>query len=267
MDQHAAIAAISAAYARAPLFEGLFLGGSLGTGGGDPYSDIDLVAVADPPDPDAHPDLWLALLGTCFALVHHQKRGRSQVLVNVITDDWLRIDLFIEPPDAFARRARDGLRPVHDPGGRWSALPTTAAAPPATPPSEVEALVREFLRVLGLLHVVAGRAEYVTAVWGVQLQRDHLIALMRIEIGGSAAGALHLGRELPPADMATLTALPYPGPHRDDVIAAHTALARAFLPRAKALCAGRGVRWPQAFEDATRRLLLRTFGSDTVQGW
>jgi hypothetical protein len=52
-----------------------------------------------------------------------------------------------------------------------------------------------------------------------------------------------------------LEGLPYPGPERDALIAAHLATAAVFFPTARDMAARLGVVWPVAFETALWRRL------------
>ncbi|MBY6047989.1 nucleotidyltransferase domain-containing protein [Vannielia litorea] len=236
--------------------ESLFLGGSHGRGTADAYSDIDLVAVARPGDEKLLTEALRGGLPGSLEPVLWQVRFDVR-LVNAITPQWRRIDLSLPAREHLLARASNTLLPLHDPDGLHAML-----APPqplATPsPQRVSALTREFLRVLGLLHVGMGRKEWVLLVKGAGLLRDMLVDLMLEEVPEpEKGGILHLSRLLPTQDMAQLTALPYPGPDRAELLAAYTALAGAFLPRARSLHIALGLSWPEAFEAATRDLLRR----------
>lgn len=115
--------------------------------------------------------------------------------------------------------------------------------------------------MLGLLPVVAGRGEWVVAAAGTDLLRGFVQELL-VEASPvpDRGGALGLARLLTPVDRELLAGLPHPGPDREAVIAAHAALARTFLPRARALYGRLELEWPAAFEEATRRRLLLTLG-------
>jgi hypothetical protein len=244
-----------------PALRALFLAGSHGRDAADAHSDLDFLGVADPAE---HPQLakaWQDALSAERALVYCKTLFHGS-LVNAITEDWLRIDLFLSGPDGLARRSQAELRPVLDPEGLYATL-VPAPPPPAPDPARVEATTLEFLRVLGLLAVGAGRDEHVLLVRGLGILRDLLIDLMHEENPPAfRGGALHISRTLPAADMALLQALPYPGPDRAALIAAHGALAAVFLPRARALHDRLGLAWPGAFEAATRRYLAREVGLD-----
>lgn len=189
------------------------------------------------------------------------------MLLNAVTDDWLRCDLIIVTPDRFTGRSRDRLRPLFDRDGLYDALPDTLT-PRQPDPARVARLIGEFIRVLGLLSVVVGRREYFTAVYGAGLQREALMNLMLEEVTvPDPGGALHLSTVLPADRMAVLSALPCPRPDRDEVIAAHIEIARQFFPRARVLAATLGVDWPGAFEAAARRALRRQFGDEYDVDW
>ena len=135
--------------------------------------------------------------------------------------------------DAFLaqKRARDRLRPLLDRDGLHDRLPGTL--PSARPdPKRVAFVVEEFIRVLGLLPGGLGRSELVLLTTGAGLLRDLLRDLM-LETCPllDRGGMLHLSRLLTPEQMAELEALPYPD--REEVVAAHLAIAQAFLPLAR----------------------------------
>jgi hypothetical protein len=64
-----------------------------------------------------------------------------------------------------------------------------------------------------------------------------------------------------------LRSLPYPQPERDEVIEANFAMARAFMPRARAMAQRLGIAWPEVFEAATRRRLAATLGEYAGRAW
>jgi Nucleotidyltransferase domain len=267
MTQDKLIERVQFEIARLSRVRALFLGGSHGRGSADAYSDIDLIAVADAEHHAEVAAAWRSLLESITHVVFWQERGRGPDLLNAITHEWLRCDMFISSPAAFASRARAAVRPLIDPQGLYDRLPATldARQPDA---ARVTYLVNEFIRILGLLSVVAGRAEYVTAASGAGLLRDHLTALMLEESPvADRGGALHLSRLLPQPQMDVLQALPYPRPDRASVIEAHMAIARQFFPRARTLAAKLAIAWPEEFETATHRHLKKAFGGESDESW
>jgi len=268
LTSEGAIDLLRDAFADEPGLRGLFLAGSHGRGTADEWSDLDFVGIAGEAEHPALADRWLAVVGGAADVVHVMRRRMGPTgLLNLVTADWLRIDLLLVPSSAFAQgRARDGVTPLFDRDGLAEALPDTL--PPRAPdPRRVAHLVTEFLRVLGLLPVVAGRGEWVVAAAGTGLLRNFVQELLTEGTTvPDRGGALGLRRLLPPEDLRLLEALPYPPPERGAVIAAHAELARLFLPRARAMYERLGLDWPQPFEDATRRRLRAALG-DAAAHW
>jgi hypothetical protein len=244
---------------------GVFLSGSHASGTADAFSDIDLVCVAEPVDQAVLVADWKAALHQVSPLVLFRAFPQQQsCLTNAVTENWDRIDLYLQSPDLFAHRAAGSVLALYDPENR---LATLRPFERPDPRPRIGYLAEEFLRVLGLLHVAEGRSDYVTAATGAGLLRDHLIALLRYEAGVEQEGALHLSRSLDPQDMAMLYDLPVPHPERSSILAAHLALARAFVPRARVLLELHGLSWPAALEQATRQRLTRSFGDETEIHW
>ena len=265
MDQQTLITTVIAGMRGQPGLQGLFLAGSLGRGTADNWSDADFIAVAGPHDHQALSGLWRQALEAIAPVVFWNQIDGGDIVLNAITADWLRIDLSIQSPERFSMRARDLVLPLIDRGGLHEGLPATLPARKPSP-AKVRYIVNEFIRIIGLTPVVMGRQEYVSAVWGTQLLRNLFIDLLQEEhvTLPDPGGALHLSRLLPPEQMAMLAALPYPGPHRDQLIAAQIALARAFFPVARRLAERVQIDWPTPFEQATRRHLDTTLGPDAI---
>lgn len=239
----------------------LLLGGSLGRGEGDAWSDVDLIAVVAP---EAHPGFVegaRAWVEQAARLVLWRAPHPGLPLFVAVTDRWLRCDLTVAVPGRVTV-AQDGCRPLVDRAGVWNALPATLESR-GPDSARVAALVREFIRVLGLMPVVLGREELVVAVGGAGMQRTALINLLVEELGlPQPPGALHLSRLLSPADMRMLGALPPAEATRASVLAANRAVAAAFLPRARRLVERVGAPWPEAFWAATEDHLQRELGAE-----
>lgn len=267
MTQDDMIEHVTAGVAKLPHIRGLFLAGSHGRGSADIHSDIDLLAIADEQHHAQVAVDWRNLVEAITHVVFWQERGRGPILLNAITYEWLRCDMFVIAPAAFATRARNTVRPLIDPENLFAALPPSLEqkSPDA---ARVTYLINEFIRVLGLLSVVVGRAEYFVAANGVGLLRDHLVNLMIEEVPlADRGGALHLSKSLPPQQIEILRTLPFPGPERDAVVAAHIAIARLFFPRARALALQLGIAWPSEFETATKRHLQQAFAGEGDISW
>jgi hypothetical protein len=243
-----------------PQFQGLFLSGSHGRGDADQYSDVDFLGISDP---EQHLDaaaLWRQTLAILHPVVFwHEQIGRS-ILLNAITESWLRCDVLIIRPEDIKGRAKSMIRPLFDHGHLYATLPDQL--PDAVPDARrVTRQINEFIRVLGLMRVGLGRSEYVLLVKGVGILRDLLTDLMLEECPvADKGGILHPSRLLTADQMTVLQGLHYPGPDRDDLIMAHVALAEAFFPRARRLADQLRINWPQPFEAATRHMLRAELG-------
>jgi predicted nucleotidyltransferase len=198
------------------------LGGSLARGDADRYSDLDLGFV---PDDDATIDA-AAIVRDAMPTVLLRTLPFGVV---AITPDWLRVDVVLLTGDESTARR----------------------------PSDPSDLVEEFLRVLGLLPVVIGRGEWIVASDGAWVLRTLLVQLMLVERGETATtGVKRLNDKLTVEQRTLVEALPPIIATREAAIAAHLAVAKLFLPRARRLVQA----WPSDLERATRSYLLRELG-------
>lgn len=260
MDQRELIAAVADSLSEVEAVRGLFLSGSFGRGTADTWSDVDFVIVAAADDHATLAADWRQRLEAITPIVFWQELSRGGVVINAISERWLRCDVSLATPDTFSHRARNLVVPLIDRDGLHAALPETL--PPRSPDAGyVRYVIHEFIRMLGLLPVGAGRGEYVTMVLGVGMMRGHLEGLLMQDVTTpDPGGILHLSKLLPADQMQLLESLPYPGPDRDALIAANLAIAREFMPRARAMADRLGIAWPEAFEAATRKRVQETLG-------
>ncbi|MFN3521088.1 MAG: aminoglycoside 6-adenylyltransferase [Phenylobacterium sp.] len=239
----------------------LLLSGSFGKDEADDWSDVDLIAVVSPEDHKAFAAGARDWLGAVADIVHWHSPHPPLPLFGAVTAGYDRLDLTVTVP-GMVLGAQSTLKPLLDRDGVYAALP--ASPPPGrVDPAKVEAIVREFLRVMGLLPLVAGRRQPAIAVGGVGHLRQAVLALL-IEAQALPApvGALSVAKVLPAEDMELLAALPTPASDTEAVIEAQLEHARLFLPRARRIAADCGAAWPEAFEAAVRAHLKRTMGRD-----
>lgn len=240
--------------------EALFVGGSFGHGAGDRFSDVDLVAVVPPEHQEAVAADWRAVLGSIAPVVFWNEFPRPAFITNAVTEDWQRVDLLIIDRPTLLARSRDSLKPLFDRPGLYATLAETR---PWQGPSKarVEGLIKEFIRVFGLLPVVIGRGEFLLAQAGVGLLRGILTDLLREEVERADKGGMLNWTKLYSAEqLALIASVPVPQPTRESIIAAHLTCARAFLPRARQLAGRISIAWPQNFEDAAWRHIERELG-------
>lgn len=263
MDQNSLIARVVDSFGGDPRVTALFLSGSFGTGTADPFSDVDFLCIADAADHEALATDWRQTLETIAPIVHYNRLPHALVL-NAITDDWLRVDLHIANREHLAHTAQDCLKPLVDRDNFYATLrPETPE--PARNPGRLGWMVGEFIRILGLTPVAIGRDEVELMTVGNTFLRRFLTDLLTIEVNPRIPGGmLHLSRVLDPGRMAVLASVPLPQLSAESAVESNLALARTFMPRAKALCASLGVEWPAAFEAATRRNLQRALPGQSI---
>lgn len=240
--------------------EAAWLGGSLGRGGGDAFSDVDVMAlVTRAPAAEvglrysrevasiAEPALIMPLFGAR--------------VVSVVTTDWQRFDLSFVEPGELGRFDADRLIPLFNRGDH--SPPRSTAEPYRATPEALLKLVNEFLRVTGLLVVAVGRQEWLLALSGMDILRRLTLDLMLEENGVGPVergGALHRNDLLTPDQRRELEGLTPVPANRAGVMAANVELAAIFLPRARRLAEQTGMAWPSGFEAATRRHLQARLG-------
>lgn len=239
---------------------GLFLGGSFGKGQADAYSDVDLVAVVARDDQVEFGRTWRQHLEAIAPVVFWNELQKEVRVINAITEEWQRIDLVLADEETFKNRSKDALRPLIDRQRLYDLLPATIPWPGPNK-GYVSYLIKEFLRVFGLLAVVNGRREYLLSIAGVDLLRMMLFNLLSEEVErADKGGMLAWSRRLSAEQLSLLASIPPVAPTRESVVGAHLAAAVAFLPRARKLAERWDIEWPQAFEDATWKHLQREVG-------
>jgi len=267
MQAEELIARAGPAAAQSERLDGLFLVGSFGRGTADAWSDVDLLGLAGAEHHASIVDWWRDWLEAQETLLYFKVLDRGGVLVNAITESWLRIDLSLPGDGRLGRRAQDGVKPLYDPQDLYATLPRQL---PAHQPDarRIEDMIWEFIRILGLTPVTLGRKEYVTMVMGTGLLRDMVGQLMQEELPlPDRGGILHLNTLLPKADISALEGLPYPSAEPGSIIAAQLALARLFFPRARAMAGRLGIAWPDRFESSARAHMAQAIGQSAEDLW
>lgn len=244
-----------------PRIESVWLSGSLALDEGDEWSDVDLTAVAAQEAIPALVAAYAANLSAIANTVHaFTVYGR---IVSAVRADWERFDILFLTPSELKARPAASMRLLF---ARDGAEKPAGETPPPKPASaaEIQALICEFLRILGLGPAALGRRDHVIAVDGAMLLRTMLIDLMLAENGRgrSERSVKRVPQMLNAEQTRVIEALPPLAAERESLLAFNRAIAAVFLPRAKAVAARDGVTWPEAFEVATRAHLKRTLDVD-----
>ncbi len=260
MNHADVISTITDATTEAPGIRALFLSGSYGNGMADAHSDIDFIMVAEDGATDAVAQVWYDAVAQTGEIVLWWDRSTVPVLINAITDDWTRTDVIILKPEQMRAHAQSSLKVLFDHDDIYEGL--AAESPEVVPdPKRFTYQVEEFIRILGLLHLAAGREEYINGVLGVFHLRNKLVDLLIAETNApNRGGILHLNRLITDEQKDLILSLPPPVPERQAMIDTHLAYAKVYLPRARDRAKAIGADWPERFEAATWAQLRKTLG-------
>jgi len=258
MDHLEVIETIKSYLSTAPNVRALYLSGSYGNGLADEFSDIDFVLVTTDGATDEIAELWRTTISKIGEIILWWDRATRPVLINAITDDWTRIDALILKPDQLGLQTQDSLKPLFDYDGIFDSLAKTATNKGPNR-ARFKYQFEEFIRILGLLHLAAGRKEYINGVLGVFHLRNLLVDLLIEETNApNRGGVLHLNRLITDAQKELLTTMPPAVPNLDAMVTAHLAYAAVYLPRARKLAQQWDIEWPERFEAATWAQLNRS---------
>jgi predicted nucleotidyltransferase len=233
---------------------GVWLTGSLGAGTDDAFSDVDMFVVV--PDGVLLEFLagWPDVADRFDPLLARQLPGAP--VFNHVLPGWLRWDVVVGTPADLGNMDATQVTEVFNHDGLRPSSPSHRGADPDV----VREMTEEFLRVLGLLPVVLGRGELVTAVSGAALLRQLVTTLLRYRAEGDRlSGALHLNRVLRPEELAALEAMPPVYAERAAVVRLHLACAGMFLPVAREML---GDAYPLRLEQACWDHLRAHLGAD-----
>ncbi len=257
-EQHALLARFVAVLREDERIVAAWVIGSLAHGGGDAYSDLDLLVAVRDEDFAALVVDWPTFLARLAPTVSARQLGAmDKPTITAITPDWLRFDVTLtSATDPRPHGYAAALLFAHGDTPLVAFAPSAARVSPTTLPDLIDA----FLRVLGLLAVAIGRGEFIAGLTPVMLLRGLLIDLYFLDNGTPRGGAKRLNTLLTDEQRRALTDLPPLVPTRESVIAGHLALARLFLPRARHLAVAHGSVYPEAFERATLAYLQRALG-------
>jgi len=263
------IARATAVLSEDPRVVAAWLVGSFASGEADAFSDVDLrAAVADGAWDDVRAT-WGGIVERIAPAVSVRPMGEAGAVC--VTPEWLRFDLVLRPVSMLEGHSYDGAVALFD---RAGLLP---ADPPPRPvrrgePFFPEAAVETFLYMLGNMVTVVGRDEVVPGLNGVGVVRDvALVGLLLAENGIETVRDPRSANPFPftkrlrgyltDEQNALLLSLPPLAPTMDSVIESYVALARAFLPRARALAERTGAAWPEEYERATVAYFERMTGA------
>jgi len=86
---------------------GLFLAGSFGRGSADQWSDVDLISVVAEGQERIVAEHWRSTLHALTPIVFWNELSRGVLVLNAISEEWLRCDITIVARKDFGQRAKD----------------------------------------------------------------------------------------------------------------------------------------------------------------
>lgn len=227
-----------------------WLMGSYGRGDQDEFSDIDIAAYI--PDKKTAQEIFQQIVDTISKrpdIVYHKTLPWGGT-VNAVTKDWLRFDISVLHQDKLQDYTQKEAKFLFDKGNIISRLPLDYPIMPIEKiKADIKGITDEFIRILGLQPIALGREDYVIATYGIQILKDMLIKLIKLENPPyPMRGALSLKKAIPREDYRKLAEVPVIHPTRDSLIEANCIIAGLFLPKAKQLYKKHHMAWPDRFE-------------------
>jgi hypothetical protein len=247
-----------------------YLVGGFAVGQGDAFSDVDLQFIIDDRAVDDLSRSWTAVLDR-IATPAHVQPFPGTIGGSVITPEWLHYDVVFNPRSTVDPSRVEGMVPLFD---KAELLPTEAVPRPDRrgEPFFPEWAVQHFLYMLGNMVSVVGRNEPIPLSNGVILVRDMcLVRLFLAEQGWENTREHTFGNPFPftkrlreyltDEQNELLETLPPVAATIESGIEGYVALARIFLPRARALAERTGAIWPAAYEQASVQFFERMTGA------
>ncbi|MFZ4761345.1 MAG: nucleotidyltransferase domain-containing protein [Alphaproteobacteria bacterium] len=234
--------------------------GSYARGDNDQYSDVDCCAYSEiTADADQAFFNIQQLVARNPAIIFSKKLPLGRTL-NIITQDWHRLDITIIDRLQIKNISFNESKFLF---GEEKITPYLGQHHHSAPlnSQEIDSIVHEFIRVLGLLPVVIGRQDYVLGQTGAQLLRDMLIKLMLIEnADGVVRGVLSIKKSLMPEQYKILQEIPSIAANKEYVIKTYQYIAMDFFACARLIYKTKNMVWPTRFEEATLQHLHQKIG-------
>jgi predicted nucleotidyltransferase len=235
-----------------------WVGGSLARDTADDWSDIDLhLFVAHHEALGTGVAAWFAR--TMPVVLSDEIPGVRGGFI-FVTPEWIHVDVIVHGAQSFSQDEFPA-RVLLDPQGLVRDIPASAEQMVGGPYVPLDQ-VRLYLYFMGVTVTVIHRREWLALAQGAAGFRDSLlIPLMLAENGvRKTDGAKRLNRYLTAEQIAALQGLPPIGSDPEELVSAHTAIAREYLTRARRLAVLLDEPWPTALEQASLGLWRRELG-------
>jgi hypothetical protein len=243
-----------AVLSRDPRVRAVWLAGSVGSRTADRASDLDLIVTVGAQDVASFGSDWPAVCAKINDTVIMRCVLRD-VVWTMVTPDWVRWDVVVEPSDRLASPVPSPRLAVWDPGGMGASL--RVAERGAGPSREtVRALIEEWFRATAMPETITVRNDWLLAVEHVFYLRG-LTYRMCVESQKPMppSGVKRWASKLSPAQQAAFLALPASALSLPALIDAHLAISKVFLATAEELADRLDLVWPRRLEEAATRHL------------
>lgn len=234
-----------------------WLEGSLATGTGDDWSDLDVHLLIDDLT-QFDPMAWIANFTP--AILADEIPGLPGAFI-FVTPGWVHIDVIVHThTDAWDRDVP--RRALWDPHQLVPVGPATLASAPRATVFFPDSQAKAFLYFMGTVVGAVRRGDWLAASLTAVTMRDELLLSLMLAENGVAArlGRKHLDRLLTTEQLTTLGAIPPIGLGDTGLVSALTEIATLYIARGRRLAEQRGTEWPTAFCDATVRLWADELG-------
>ncbi|MEO6318310.1 MAG: nucleotidyltransferase domain-containing protein [Acidimicrobiales bacterium] len=208
------------------------VGGSVGAGTADEWSDLDLQVVAHP---DGYDDL-LADWPTWLAAITPTVFARTPILpfvINTVTNEGLTLDITVFKGEAFEVPPATGHAVGMLSGVRFAELG----------PALDYAVVEQLRGMAGPFVSLVQREEHLRHLTGVPHLLGLLTTVFLAELDAPPMGK-HWNRTLTPEQRGAVAALPPVRATREDIVAFGLGLAELLVTRARPLYPRYGLEWP-----------------------
>ncbi|SEJ67446.1 hypothetical protein SAMN04488058_1147 [Deinococcus reticulitermitis] len=247
-QREAFLAALTTQAAQDPRLRAVWLEGSLGRGNADRYSDVDLHVLLGEDDAQAMQAEWEGWLSGFRPLVLFNLHFGG-AMINALTVDGLRIDLWPHAGDAVSPAARR-VKVLHAQPGRLT-LDSEDPEPQASQERAL-AVIREFWRCISLVPAVIGRQENLVGLQGLAVELGLVTELLMLSEGVVRdRGVKHLNPYLPSGIRQQLEQSILPGTLTpSELTAAHLRLAEMMQIHGPLAAERLGFNYPQELEGA-----------------
>lgn len=229
----------------------VIIGGSVGAGTADQWSDLDLTIVTEPDHYDEFISHWLSWLDRITPTVF-ARTPIAPFIINTITDEGLTLDFVIRSGEASAHRPPAGY-PVGFASTRFDNIRDA-----------LEYAVAEQLRGLaGPFISLIQRGEYLKHFAGV----PHVLGLLTtvfLAETGAAPPAKIWNQAYTQEQRDAVAALPAVRATRDDLIAFGLAVARLIVDRARPLFPRHDLDWPADLAQVAATRVRDQLGIETA---